>query len=535
MKKYSVTFLLTIFFFYFNSPAQIATQTLQEIEEHGTPTIKIDDYNTFLDTTTWVSGISATSTFGRAIAGVIGNYIYVFTGQGTTTLAMAYNISTQTWVASTTPTGAGYNAAFCVAQGCLYKMSGTGSVSVFEKFTPAGDGTGTWTVLTAAPSALMAAQNSIVWDGGNYIYASSGDYASPPVSSFAKYNISTGIWTSLTGSPFVKRYAGMAALNGKIYLIGGLIPDGADPTICQAYDTTTQSWSTIAPFPIGINFTKWTVTTDGRYIFVIGSGGGYSTYPSSEAVYYYDPATNQWIYDSTFPVQRGLGIGLYVPSLNKLFQGGGNTGNSSTNYQNTIFWGSGGVYIPVELTNFNAVSSNNNVTLKWTTSSEKNNKGFFVERRNMSDLSVVWKNAGFVSGHGTTTEKMDYSFLDMNVPQGKYVYRLSQVDYNGTKNILNQVEVDISGQISFTLEQNYPNPFNPGTIIKYQIPELSHVSLKVFDVIGNEVATLVNETKQTGNYKVKFDALNTGLSDGIYFYQLKAGMYIETKKMILLK
>ena len=86
---------------------------------------------------------------------------------------------------------------------------------------------------------------------------------------------------------------------------------------------------------------------------------------------------------------------------------------------------------------------------------------------------------------------------------------------------------------SFLLSQNYPNPFNPSTTIKYSIPNTGDVSIKVFDVLGKEVVTLVNEEKPTGEYEVKFNAAN--LTCGIYFYQLKADNFVETKKMILLR
>ena len=87
--------------------------------------------------------------------------------------------------------------------------------------------------------------------------------------------------------------------------------------------------------------------------------------------------------------------------------------------------------------------------------------------------------------------------------------------------------------IDFNLSQNYPNPFNPSTTIKYSIPNAGNISLKVYDVLGKEIATLVNEEKSSGNYEVEFNASN--LTSGIYFYQLKAGNFIETKKMILLR
>ncbi len=92
---------------------------------------------------------------------------------------------------------------------------------------------------------------------------------------------------------------------------------------------------------------------------------------------------------------------------------------------------------------------------------------------------------------------------------------------------------DVVGPQTFSLEQNYPNPFNPSTKINYQIPELSFVTLKVFDVLGNEVKGLVNEEKSIGSYNVEFDG--TTLSSGIYFYRLQAGSFGETKKMVLMK
>jgi hypothetical protein len=99
---------------------------------------------------------------------------------------------------------------------------------------------------------------------------------------------------------------------------------------------------------------------------------------------------------------------------------------------------------------------------------------------------------------------------------------------------------------TFSLSQNFPNPFNPSTKIKYTIPSVSlrqaqsdsWVTLKVYDVLGNEIATLVNEEKQPGNYEVEFNVAQVSrpeLSSGVYFYQLKAGSYIETKKMVLIK
>ncbi len=95
------------------------------------------------------------------------------------------------------------------------------------------------------------------------------------------------------------------------------------------------------------------------------------------------------------------------------------------------------------------------------------------------------------------------------------------------------IEVSKEKVSSFLLMQNYPNPFNPSTTINYQIPALNFVTLKVYDVLGNEVVTLVNEEKPAGEYEVEFNA--SSLSSGIYFYRLQAGSFVETKKMVLLR
>jgi hypothetical protein len=112
-------------------------------------------------------------------------------------------------------------------------------------------------------------------------------------------------------------------------------------------------------------------------------------------------------------------------------------------------------------------------------------------------------------------------------------YRLKQIDFNGQFEYSNMIEVDAGVPTQFALEQNYPNPFNPTTMIRYELPVASTVSLKVYDVLGREVATLVNERQEAGAYSVAFNA--NALSSGIYFYRLQAGNFISTKKMMLVK
>lgn len=186
--------------------------------------------------------------------------------------------------------------------------------------------------------------------------------------------------------------------------------------------------------------------------------------------------------------------------------------------------------IPVELASFTATSIDEGVLLNWITATEINNAGFTIERgidgENFSEI-------GFVGGKGTTTEPTVYSYLDNSAKQGTYYYRLKQTDYDGTFKYLDMVNVSVNLPTKFALGQNYPNPFNPSTVISWQSPVSSYQTLKIYDILGNEVATLVDEYREAGSYNVEFDA--SGLPSGIYYYKLTAGSFSDVKKMMVVK
>jgi hypothetical protein len=211
---------------------------------------------------------------------------------------------------------------------------------------------------------------------------------------------------------------------------------------------------------------------------------------------------------------------------------------------------------PIEFNSFNAtvLQNKHSVQLNWTTATETNNSGFEINRKKLEARSqeLEWENIGFVPGFGTTTEPKSYSFIDEDVTTGTYKYRLKQIDFDGSFEYSNEIEVVIDfTPTEFVLYQNYPNPFNPSTTIKYEIPgqarnDIVVVTLKVYDVLGNEVATLVNEEKQAGVYEVEFNSHSDegqNLTSGVYFYQLSVRgpetssgqKIIQTKKMILTK
>jgi hypothetical protein len=186
--------------------------------------------------------------------------------------------------------------------------------------------------------------------------------------------------------------------------------------------------------------------------------------------------------------------------------------------------------VPVELTSFTASVSGNSVTLNWATATELNNSGFDILRQ---ALNNQWNKIGFVSGFGTSTEKHSYSFVDENLTSGQYSYRLQQIDFDGTSELSDVVNVEITNPTQYNLSQNYPNPFNPSTTIKFTLLEASNVTLKIFNTLGEEVSVLVNRVMEAGTHEVNFEA--SQLHSGMYFYRLEAGTFTQVKKMTLLK
>lgn len=188
--------------------------------------------------------------------------------------------------------------------------------------------------------------------------------------------------------------------------------------------------------------------------------------------------------------------------------------------------------MPVKLTSFTFFVSGRDASLKWATSEELNNLGFEVYRTIYNEN--LWLKLGFIQGNGTKYTTSFYSFVDKNLNTGKYNYRLKQIDYNGNYEYFNLYEtVEILSPVKFNLYQNYPNPFNPSTKISFSTPEFGLVTLKIYDISGKEIKTLVNEYKNPGYYDVTFK--NDNLSSGIYFYKLNINNFSFVKKMFLIK
>ena len=183
---------------------------------------------------------------------------------------------------------------------------------------------------------------------------------------------------------------------------------------------------------------------------------------------------------------------------------------------------------PVKLLFFKIFTNQNNANLFWQTSEEINNSGFEIERKSGNEN---WEKIGFVKGNNKPSE---YNFEDRNLKTGKYSYRLKQIDYNGNYEYFELKDlIDITPPGNFGLSQNYPNPFNSKTVINWQIPKPAFVSIKIYDIKGSEVNTIINGYKEAGYHSTIFDA--SGLSSGVYYYRMISGNYSKTEKLLLIK
>lgn len=209
-------------------------------------------------------------------------------------------------------------------------------------------------------------------------------------------------------------------------------------------------------------------------------------------------------------------------------------------------WSGGGSIctgaLPVSLSSFTSSVNKRDVTLMWVTEWELNNSGFEIERSTPLNPpeggTSEWKKIAFIPGHGTSNIANGYLFKDEKLKTGSYRYRLKQIDFNGNYEYFSlESDVSINPPGNFSLSQNYPNPSNPNSKINFEIPVTGKVNIKIYDILGREVMTLINETLEADYYTVEFDG--SDLASGVYFYRIYAEgegqKFTRTLKMVLIK
>jgi N-acetylneuraminic acid mutarotase len=392
-----------------------------------------------------------------------------------------------------------YQHGTCVVNGKIYAIGGEnfgngcnspGSQWV-EEYDPSTD---TWSIKEDMPTERQGLSISAV-NGKIYVIGGSPLTCSGELSTVAEYDPQSDTWDTTKTSMQVPRHGlSTSVVNGKIYAIGGYnYSDNIALADVEEYDPITDTWTTKKDMPTARVWLS-TCVVDGK-IYAFGGHGTVPPYSSLKTVEVYDPVTNTWTTKDDMPTWLQNSPASTVNGFMYLFGGSTSPGGSPR----------------TEVREYNPISDT------WLTISQ------MLSARVAAHSSEL-NGKIYVIGGSTT----NWPFQPTTTVQ-VYTPPVTGVEDQGENN-----------PAEFALHQNYPNPFNPETIIKYQIPELSLVTLKVYDVLGNKVAILVNEEQVVGSYKVEFDA--TALPSGIYFYRLQvypanggAGNYVETKKMVLLR
>jgi N-acetylneuraminic acid mutarotase len=478
----------------------------------------------------WIKKADVPTIRGGASASAVNGEIYVIGGCTTSLTDLPtnemYDPTTDTWeVKAPMPTARGFLFTALVND-TIYAIGG-GYPSFKLKVEAYDHVTNTWTTKNDMPEGHRGGNSVCVID--DIIYIVGGNYNERECWA---YNPATDIWTQKASLPSDGGgVLSVTAYNGLIYTFGGSTysPWAARNTVFT-YDPQTDTWSKKKDMPTA-RFALQTHLVNGK-IYALGGAQYDGNCLSSVEVY--DPITDTWETKPNMPISTAWVTGAVINDkiyvFGKMALGWGGGSPDTWEYDPAFI-------VPVELSSFTASANGKNITLNWSTATETNNYGFEIERsREEKEFYTI----GFVNGKGTTTQNQSYTFTDNSLNSGKYYYRLKQIDYDGSYEYSDVVEVEWRSFDSYLLEQNYPNPFNPTTKIGFGIRENSNVRLSVFNSIGEEVAVLVNGEMESGFHEVEFNAAN--LPSGIYFYQLKftpgggqAGSFTQTKKLILMK
>jgi hypothetical protein len=508
-----------------------------------------------------VNYTGADKTFTQS-GGTLTNTNMEWTVKSSASLTLNNNLTVGTGRAFTVENAALINCGTNVISGPTFTLSSGGSLGIgsADGITSSG----------ATGNIQTATRNFDV--GANYIYngtAGSQVTGTGLPATVNNLTVSNSADVSLSGSVQVNGtlslLGGDLSLNGNNVTLGpsGTLSETASNTIAGTSGLVTTTRTLTAPNSaddiagLGVRIGSSadlgsTVITRGHTVQTSGGSASIKRYfdvtPSTNTglnatlIFKYDESELNLIPEASLTLFRSEDNGVsWAPEGGTLDM----TANTLTvtGLDALSRWTAGDVDapLPIQLASFIAVAlSNSRVKLDWTTLSEVNNYGFYIQKRrnNESDWSEIANS--FVTGRGTTNEPQHYSFTDNNAARGAWQYRLKQVDLDGAVHFADPILVDLVTDVTevapmqFALLQNYPNPFNPSTEIKFSVESTKRATLEVYNIIGQKVATLFDEIAEAGQYyRVKFSA--EYLASGVYFYRLQSGAKSDLKKFMLLR
>lgn len=273
----------------------------------------------------------------------------------------------------------------------------------------------------------------------------------------------------------------------------------------------------------GVNWVKQTQSLTANQlngVFFINSNTGWAVGDGGVILYTTNGGTN-WVSQSSGTTENLKEV-FFVNSTNGVV-----VGNNGTILR-TVEAG-----LPVELTSFTAAVSKSTVTLRWTTATEVNNYGFYIERTEEVSQSANWVETGFVEGNGNSNSEKIYTYTNTPEKPGRYFYRLKQVDTDGQFEYSETIHAEIKTPSNVLLLNNYPNPFNPHTTISYELAGRTTIVIEIYNQLGQKLVTVNEGEKEAGYHKFEFDGNN--LSGGVYLCRVKSGGSDKMIKMLLLK
>ncbi len=459
----------------------------------------------------------------------------VFVGGGFTTAGGNPATSIAKWNGNSwSSLGAGIN-------GYVYAIAVSGSnVYVGGNFTSAGGisansiakwNGSNWSALGTGMNIgddviAITVSGSDVYVGG--YFATAGGIST---NSIAKWNGNS--WSAL-GTGMNNAVRAIAVLGSDVYAGGGFSTAGGSSANNIA-KWNGSSWSALGS---GVNSEVEAIAVSGSDVY---AGGAFTTAGGSSANHIAKWNGNSW--SALGGGTHGGGVEALVvnTSAGKMMVGGYfNQVDSIDAYYIASFTDSNNP-LPIELTSFQAKSSERKIVLYWQTTAEVDNYGFDVERKvsslnrkGISGVNDIWKTIGYVVGNGTSNVLHSYSFTDhSDFLPGTYYYRLKQLDWDGSYEYSKVVAVEIAYPQSIELSQNFPNPFFSSTVIRFALHEPAHATLTVYDMLGRELERLVDDVLTEGEYSATFNTVK--YYPGMYSYELRTEGNVLRRQMVVVK
>ncbi|MCX6168950.1 MAG: T9SS type A sorting domain-containing protein [Ignavibacteriales bacterium] len=419
-----------------------------------------------------------------------------------------------------------------VSWGQIFSQNFTSSSTLSDYINSTSPNSGQWNAIGSsnANGTVLISNNALVFtrttDPNSMSFSRTTDFSPTPTGMVYSFVIAVSGNTvaQTTAAVFqvgsVFGTANSAEANANVYARFGINLTATDGTFSIRDIGAGTNSATLS----GAQSITWYLNNTGSTVTYTGPDG------SSEAV-----ANDTWdLWAGTAKIMNDKAATTVSQSMTDL-KFAFTAGTGAIILDNFLIYGATDGALPVELTSFTSNVNGNKVELNWKTATEVNNYGFSIERLAVSGQPNAdsWTKIGFVQGNGNSNSPKSYSFTDEPTGGKEFNYRLKQIDFDGAYEYSDIITAVLENVSAFALEQNFPNPFNPTTKISYTIPERVNVKLKIYDMIAQQVAELVNGSQEAGHYQVTFDG--SDLPSGVYFYKLEAGKFVEVKKFMLIK